>query len=466
MKTAAAYIRVSTEEQTEFSPASQLKAIKRYAADKELSLPEELIFSDSGISGRSASKRPGFQKMIAAAKCVPPPFEVILIWKFSRFARSRQDSIIYKTLLRRECGIEVISVSEQLGTDNTSVLIEALIEAMDEYYSLNLAEEVRRGMQEKFSRGGVVSQPPFGYIMGNNYFVPDPDSAPVVKHIFASYLSGRSISHIARELNELGITTARGSQFERRSVEYILTNPVYTGKLRRSISGSDRRDRFHQNPQNTAISQGQHQPIISAEDFQLAQEIYHSNRRSRTLSQGFDHSGQLLRGLVRCSACGGTLVYQGASGCLQCHNYAKGKCSVSHGISARILENNVINQVCKDFPGVINITIPGHFPASLSLNGLIARQEKMLEKARAAYISGVDTLEEYTRNKVRITGNIQVLQQKSTAEPIVQKKLKTSIEILRSEQVDTALKSLILRTLIESIVLIRPKSSLEISYLL
>ena len=173
MKTAAAYIRVSTDDQVEFSPDSQLKAIHKYAKDHDFILPEEFIFVDEGISGRKADKRPSFQRMIGTAKLKPKPFDVILLWKFSRFARNRQDSIVYKSMLRKQCGIDVISISEQLGEDNTAILIEALIEAMDEYYSVNLAEEVKRGMNEKFSRGGVVSQPPYGYKMQDGVFVPD-----------------------------------------------------------------------------------------------------------------------------------------------------------------------------------------------------------------------------------------------------------------------------------------------------
>ena len=68
MQTAAAYIRVSTEDQTEYSPDSQLKKIQEYARAHDLSLPEELVFLDQGISGRSADKRPSFMKMIGLAK--------------------------------------------------------------------------------------------------------------------------------------------------------------------------------------------------------------------------------------------------------------------------------------------------------------------------------------------------------------------------------------------------------------
>lgn len=466
MKTAAAYIRVSTDDQAEFSPASQLKAIRRYAETNGYLLPENLIFSDTGISGRNADKRPGFQNMIAAAKLSPPPFSVVLIWKFSRFARSRQDSIIYKSLLRRQCKIDVISVTEQLSADNTSVLIEALIEAMDEYYSLNLAEEVRRGMQEKFSRGGVISQPPFGYIMGKNRFEPDPENAPVVRYIFASYISGMSMNQIAQKLNSMHLTTVRGNPFERRSIEYILTNPVYAGKLRRSINSHDRSDRFHQNPQNTAISQGKHEPLISDEDFNRVQELYRKSRRTKYCSANCsENPEQLFRGLVHCSTCGATLVYQKGTGCLQCHNYAKGRCEVSHAISAKKLESAVINRICKDFQGVIEITIPKCPDVKMPISELISRQEKMLEKARSAYCSGVDTLEEYSFQKKQILQNIESIRNHETSTLDIQKKLYIKTEILCSETVDIQLKSIILHALIKSIILFRPCNRLEIDYI-
>ena len=114
MRTAAAYIRVSTDDQVEFSPDSQLKEIRKYAKAHDLILPDEFVFADEGISGRKAEKRPQFQRMIGTAKLKPKPFDVILLWKFSRFARNREDSIVYKSMLRKQCGIEVVSISEQL----------------------------------------------------------------------------------------------------------------------------------------------------------------------------------------------------------------------------------------------------------------------------------------------------------------------------------------------------------------
>ena len=134
---AAAYIRVSTEEQTEFSPESQLDKIIAYADKHGYYIKQENIFYDCGISGKSTNKREGFKSMIEKAKQKPAPFKAVLVWKFSRFARNREDSIFYKSMLRKKYGIKVISVSEDIGDDKMSLLVEAMIEAMDEFYSIN-----------------------------------------------------------------------------------------------------------------------------------------------------------------------------------------------------------------------------------------------------------------------------------------------------------------------------------------
>ncbi len=149
MRTAAAYIRVSTDMQTEYSPDSQLRMIHDYAKKNDLVVFEEFIFADEGISGRQAKKRPQFQKMLHAAK--QKKFEVILIYNTSRFARNHEESVVYRAMLKRE-GIEVISITQPNIDEKTDLLMNALYAGMDERYSLDLSENVKRGMMEKAMR--------------------------------------------------------------------------------------------------------------------------------------------------------------------------------------------------------------------------------------------------------------------------------------------------------------------------
>lgn len=472
MQTVAAYIRVSTEDQTEFSPDSQLKAIRKYAKEHDMILPEEFIFADEGISGRKTDKRVQFQRMIGTAKLKPKPFDVILLWKFSRFARNREDSIVYKSMLRKQCGIEVISISEQLSEDKTSILIEALIEAMDEYYSLNLAEEVRRGMSEKFSRGGVVSQPPFGYRMQDGIFAPDEETAPIVQMIFSDYLAGIPMRRIARKLNDMGITSRYGNPFENRTVEYILTNPVYIGKLRRSQAG-DRSDRFHE--QDECVD-GQHPPIIAMETYEAVQE---KRADSKKRYQKFARQDQpvqfMLKGLVRCDNCGATLIMSNTGKYLQCHNYGKGKCKVSHSIAVSKLNQIVLDQIREDLDDpAFSVRIDKQYTPRTDkspLPFLIEKEEKKLLRIREAFEAGIDTLEEYRQNKQRITDQITALRaQLAETEPAhidiasFIGQVRSSLVILNDSSASEIIKNTTLRAIVSQIFFMKPSGRIEIVY--
>lgn len=475
MKTAAAYIRVSTEDQIEYSPDSQLKAIRNYAKQNEIILPDKFVFIDEGISGRKADKRPAFQQMIGTAKLKPRPFDVILLWKFSRFARNREDSIVYKSMLRKQCGIDVISISEQLGEDKTSILIEALIEAMDEYYSVNLAEEVRRGMNEKFSRGEVVSQPPFGYKMGNGFFVPDEVNAPIVQMMFRDYLNGMGTRAISAKLNDMGIKTSKGNNFENRTVEYILTNPVYIGKLRRSKNGYSNLDRFHEDTENTVYINGNHKPIIDNETFEL---VHKKRIKNKSLYKRYDrqeHVEFMLKGLVRCSNCGATLTLNAKAQYLQCHKYAKGACKISHSIMLKKINTLIINRLKSDLStGSFELNIKPreeYKKIEIPVDNLIEKEYKKLDRVREAYESGVDTLEEYKINKVKINQRIKELEmmrpeQISQNEIIknTEKKITATLDILENPDVSETIKNIALREILDKIIFLKPRGIIEIFY--
>ena len=471
MKTAAAYIRVSTEDQIEFSPDSQLKAIRKYAKEHDLILPEEFVFADEGISGRKTDKRVQFQRMIGTAKLKPKPFDVILLWKFSRFARNREDSIVYKSMLRKQCGIEVVSISEQLTEDKTSILIEALIEAMDEYYSLNLAEEVRRGMSEKFSRGGVVSQPPFGYRMQDGIFFPDETAAPIVQMIYEDYLGGVPVRQIARKLNEMGVMSRHGNPFENRTIEYILTNPVYIGKLRRSLTG-DRSDRYHEQDQ---CVDGQHQPIITQEVFDAAQAKRADTKKMYKKYARHDQPVQfMLKGMVRCDHCGGTLIMSSTGKYLQCHNYGRGKCKVSHAISIPKINAAVLDKIREDLadPDFESRVIKQNVPKSAEspIPALIEKEERKLERVREAFEAGIDTLDEYRQNKQRITERLSALRAElievvpAPDTSAFRGRAETSLTTLTDPCASEIIKNQTLHTFVDQIIFMKPSGRIEIVY--
>lgn len=476
MKIAAAYVRVSTEEQTELSPDSQVKLIREYAKKNGFIVPKEFIFHDDGISGRSTAKRQGFNQMIGTAKLKPKPFDAILLWKFSRFARNREDSIVYKSMLHK-LGIDVISISENVGDDKMSVLIEAMIEAMDEYYSINLAEEVRRGMQEKFSRGGVVSQPPYGYRMGDNVFVIQPDEAEIVRKIYHDFLSGAGRREIAVELNALGVVTRKGRPFDNRRVEYILSNPVYTGMLRRSKNGRQSSgDPFNQR-EDMQVIPGNHEPIIDRETFDATQKRLKEAKRLYVKHAHTEGRPFMLKGVVRCSNCGSTLVMAMRNTSLQCHLYAKGQCDVSHAISIAKANTAVLERIKEDLRlGAVGVNVENQHkkkkPTVDATSMLLQKEKQKLERIKEAYAAGVDTLQEYREQKQKITARIEELSKSATVEyhtpeqvsREIVKRIQASLEMLEDAAVSEELKNQAMRALVEKIIFNRKKNLFEIVY--
>ncbi|MDR0271776.1 MAG: recombinase family protein [Clostridiales bacterium] len=401
MQNAACYIRVSTDDQTEFSPGAQLRSLRDYAKKNGIAISEKNIYTDEGISGKTA-KRPAFLKMIAAAKSKPKPFDVILVHKFDRFARSREDSVVYKSLLKKEAGIRVISITESIEDDKFAVILEAMLEAMAEYYSLNLAEEVKKGMTEKALRGEYQTTAPFGYRYVEKKLAIEPNEAEVVRLLYNKFAEKQNLRALAAYVNEIGIKTKRGCKFENRTIEYILNNPVYIGKTRWTPTGRTRRN--FKNPESI-IAQGEHEPIISPELWERVHEIIAVQKEIRPArSRSGARISTWLKGLLRCGNCGGTLVVL-KNAYMQCNGYSKGSCKISHCVKTVLLEDLVLEQFEIIFQSSFEISIETkntsndfHF-LSEHLKKIEAKERRIKE----AYLEGIDTKEEYKQNRRILT---------------------------------------------------------------
>ena len=479
------YVRVSTSGQEELSPDSQAKLLKEYAQKNGIIISK--IFYELGISGRKADKRPEFQKMIAQAKSADHPVDVILVWKFSRFARNQEESIVYKSLLKKKHNVDVISVSEPLVDGPFGSLIERIIEWMDEYYSIRLSGEVTRGMREKAQRGGYQARPPLGYRITEHGKPPVivPEEAEIIKIIFQKYANEHcGIFDIARYLNLCGFKTSHGKPFERRSVEYILQNPTYCGMIRwnRTVNETNEirpRDEW-------IIADGQQPAIISKELFEKAQARYEGEFKPKGSrpSSTYKH---WLSGLVKCPACGRTMIAKSVKNgkrtyCyFTCYGYSKGKCLAKNSISSLKLEPAVLSSIEE----VLNTGriayryMPPEEEAAVDLTAILEDQLKRItekfERIKEAYQNGVDTLEEYKANK-KLVQNEKDLIEKQLQEAAQNKPEPESIEknllehvrnvyeIINSDSVDAVTKNVILKSVIEKIIYDKESDELKVYY--
>lgn len=148
--------------------------------------------------------------MIGLAKSKEHPFDVILVWKFSRFARNQEESIVYKSLLRKN-NVEVISVSEPLVDGPFGTLIERIIEWMDEYYSIRLSGEVTRGMTENAMRGNFQASPPLGYSITAHKATPViVESEAEIVRMISIYTLSRVILSLRSHVSSMLLDIKRG----------------------------------------------------------------------------------------------------------------------------------------------------------------------------------------------------------------------------------------------------------------
>lgn len=475
LKTAAAYIRVSTDNQTELSPDSQIKEIRKYAKQHGYIVPNEYIFRDDGISGRRAEKRPEFIRMIAIAKQKPAPFCAVLLWKFSRFARNQEESIFYKGMLSRN-NVEVKSISEPILDGPFGSLIERIIEWFDEFYSINLSGEVKRGMTERVERGGAVSIPAFGYDIVDKKYVVNPETAPIVRQIYADYLSGMGALQIAHKLNNLGVRTTRGNLWENRTVDYILRNPVYIGKIRWNPNGRTRRN--YDDP-NIMIVDGQHEPIIDADSFDKVQAVYEVNqkRHARYAHDTGKKYMYMLHGLVKCSDCGASLSMSAHGQGLQCIRYAKGQCKTSHYISLNKINEKVIRYIDVAFStGVFDLvvkpTAAQQEPSQIDVEAMIEKELKKYARIKEAFEAGVYTVEELRESRKLIDERINALQKQAVkprqSQDALRRKIieqnKDAVQTLRDPSVSEQAKNDLLRSFVDHIIFDRANSRISVRF--
>jgi len=474
----ACYIRVSTDDQTEYSPDAQLRILKDYAKKNNIILTKEHIFIDEGISGRRAEKRPSFMRMIAIAKTKPKPFDVILVHKFDRFARSREDSVVYKSLLKKEADIKVVSVTESIEDDKFSVILEAMLEAMAEYYSLNLSEEVKKGMTEKATRGGLQSTPSFGYKAEGGKLVIIPEQAKFVKFIFEQFASRKmGMRKLAEYMNDLGIKSHRGNLFENRSIDYILNNPVYIGKLRWTPTGRARRNFNHP---DTIISDGEHEPIINMELWEQAQRAIKQNKelyKPRTRPEYPVRSW--LKGLVRCGMCG-KLLNASKIGAFQCNGYSKGMCKPSSHITIERLEGIVLEELRNTFKGELEIRVvpkASEIDTSNEFEFLTEKLQKLdsrEERIKIAFQDSIDTLDEYKANKKILLEERQATHEKledlkknlvgTNEDANIYKRMKSVYTLLTDDTISMDVKYKTAHFLINSVTYTKQENLLEIEY--
>ncbi|MGC2486479.1 MAG: recombinase family protein [Acidimicrobiales bacterium] len=261
--TTVAYVRVSTEDQVEFSPDAQAKRCRDLARLRDLGAVT--VLADEGWSGKNL-ERPAMRELLDMVRA--DRVSDLVIWRWDRLSRDQGDFSRLVKLFEHH-HVKVHSVNEgDLDLASASGRMQIGVHGVfAQYYRDQIVENTRMGQRQAAERGRWLNRAPTGYDMINGHLVPN-EMAPLIETIFALRAAGHSYETISAEV---------GIKYS--TVRHITLNRVYVGDVRLG-------DEWFA---------GVHPPLVSRQDFERAQRGHTPGQR---------RSRDLLSGKVRCGLCG------------------------------------------------------------------------------------------------------------------------------------------------------------------
>lgn len=255
-------------------------------------------YIDRHISGQT-DQRPQFQQLMKDVK--KGLYNIVYVYTIDRFSRNKFDIAKYKNEMRK-AGCRLISAKEYVPAGPEGIILESVLEGMAEYYSKELSRKVSRGIYESALKhqhiGGTV---PFGFVLENKKYKPDPIKAPIVREIFERYVSGEPAVDICSNLNNRGIATSVGQKFNKSSLNRILSNTKYIGTYTYKRAYIDE---ITQEKKKELIEfKNVIEPIVSEELFIKAGQRMEQNKHTSKRKKDKPAVEFLLSGKLFCGKC-------------------------------------------------------------------------------------------------------------------------------------------------------------------
>lgn len=284
------YARFSSHNQKEESIEQQVEECAEFARANNIQIIE--VYADKAISGRT-DKRAAFQRMMRDAE--KKMFDCVVSYKTNRIARNMLNALQYEEKLSK-LGIETFYAREEYGNTPAGRLALRMMMSVNQFYSENLAEDIKRGMMDNAQKGKVNGSTPFGYKKGEDgRFAIDTEKAALVREIYKRTKDGEKFSDIAADLNRRGVKTRYKRDWNKGSFHRMLTNDVYTGVYRHS----------------GVVLRGVVPPIITREEFDEMQELLHTKRNP--IGRHRNHMDYLLTGKLFCGHCNSPMTGSSAT---------------------------------------------------------------------------------------------------------------------------------------------------------
>ena len=338
---AVIYARYSSDNQREESIEGQLRDCMQYADYNDIQVVGSYI--DRAMSAKT-DNRPNFQQMIKDSS--KRLFDIIIVWKLDRFARNRFDSAYYKNILKKN-GVRVISAKESISEGAEGIILESVLEGYAEYYSVELAEKVNRGMTDNalkaMSNGGIT---PLGYYLDDEQHLQiDERKAPFVREIFQRYADGEMIKTIIDDMNARGVgITVR---MKKKAGKKAYDKPLGYNNVRRMLSN---RKYIGEYRFKDIVIEGAIPAIIDKDLFEKVQKRIAVNTRAPAIHKAEDE--YLLTTHLFCGKCKAMMIGDSGKGkkgtiyhYYKCVNTKKRHTCDKKAIGKEKIENAVIKAV-------------------------------------------------------------------------------------------------------------------------
>ncbi len=298
---AVIYARYSSHNQRDVSIEQQIEACKKHA--ETLGLKVLCTYEDRAISGKT-DKRPAFQKMMKDAE--QHQFGYVLAWKSNRMGRNMMQAMVNEARLV-DCGVKVYYAEEDFDDSAAGRFALRSMMNVNQFYSDNLAEDVRRGLMDNAQKCIANGRQAYGYKRGENgKVVIDEPKAAVVREIYTRVAAYEPYADIIRDFNRRGLKTADGGEWNKCSFQKICSNERYRGIY---IYGDVR-------------TPGGAPRIV---DDELWFKVQKAVKMRKKLKNGRVHIGSddyLLTGKLRCGNCGAYMIgMSGTSASGEIHYY-------------------------------------------------------------------------------------------------------------------------------------------------
>lgn len=313
IKRVCAYARVSTDTEEQLtSYSSQIS----YYTEKIKSNPDwEFvgIYADEGISGTQAKNRTEFLRMIEDAK--KGKIDIVIAKSISRFARNTVDTLNYVRLLR-EYNVNVYFEKENINTlDMDSEMFLTFYSAFAQAESESISMNIKLGYKAKMKRGEACGKADcygFDWNKETQELEINEEQAEVVRMIFNWYINGKGVFIISKELNELGIKTAKGRKWTHTTVRGLINNEKYVGDLKSQKyfveNPITHKTRVNRGEKDIYVVKNHHDPIISREVWEKACELTEKRKRPMKDGKPTDYTKYSLRypfsSKIVCGYCG------------------------------------------------------------------------------------------------------------------------------------------------------------------